>query len=164
LVALKFCKQDVHFRFLHLIHVTEVDEKLVSLLERYSHVAEVLHILGELVEDKDWVFGSLFVELLLFCLHKAFEFAKTLPEAFAKNWACGSNYTFSTGICIFLLSFLRSNLTSSALSPLHPESWLIHLDLERRLNAFSPCSCVLPDSMIHQVEGYALLPPFVLVK
>lgn len=63
----------MHFAFLHLVHVAEINEELVGLVERHVHVAEVHYESAELVEYEVGVLGCLFVELLFLAFHHALE-------------------------------------------------------------------------------------------
>ena len=51
LVALKLRQKNVHFRLFHLVHIAKVDQKFVRLVKWNSHVAEVLDVFRQLVED-----------------------------------------------------------------------------------------------------------------
>lgn len=69
LIALKLRQKNMHFRLLHLIDIAKVYEKFIGLVKWNSHVAEVLDVFRQLVEDQSLVLGRLFVELLFLRLH-----------------------------------------------------------------------------------------------
>lgn len=154
----------MHFAFLHLVHIAEVDQKFIRLVERHSHVTKVLHVFGQLIEDQGLVLCCLLVKLLLLALHQALKFSVKFSKSFVKNSPRRFHNALSTNVLFLLLTLLRSSKVGSASPSLHPECIFVHFIFECRLNALSPSTCILPYPMVHQVEGDALLPPIVLIK
>ena len=151
----------MHFAFLHLIHVAEIYEQLVGLVEGHSHGAKVLDEFGELIEYEVGVFGSLLVELLLLGLHQSLDLALESTVELSKSlFQSGNLLVLSLSFLLALLS--RGATQCSALSPLESYSLFPHAHLESLLNAFSPGASVTPNAMVDQVKGDRLFPAVIL--
>ena len=151
LIALEFSQQDVHFAFFHLVHVAEVDEQLVSLVEGNGHVAKVGHESTQLVENQVRVLGCFFVELLFLGLHHHLELPIQFPKSFLKRVGSSFNNYFRILLFLFcwLWCFFYRLAISSALPPLHPKHRFLHFEFERGLDALPPGSGVRPYPVVH---------------
>jgi len=52
LVTLKLCQENVHFAFLHLVDVAEVNKKFICLVKWQSHIAEVHYKFAKFIKNQ----------------------------------------------------------------------------------------------------------------
>ena len=75
LIRLQLCQEDVHFALLHLVYVAKVHQQLVRLVERQSHITEMLHKSAQLIKYQIRMLGCVFIKFGFFRLHYVLKFA-----------------------------------------------------------------------------------------